>query len=164
MVLTWLREIRKHRWLALRAVVVGWTAWWVLWIVASWLVVDFDDWLFVGGVGDIRWFWRILRRPIFHVLGGAAVAAGTGLAVGRSAGAHRVPMVLLFFSTLMIIGDLPRFIPAALAEFGAGHGRFWWIVALDFFFMRMPIVMAGIWGVRHQRLALAHEPGQSWTV
>jgi len=160
MVLRSLREIRKHRWLALRAVVVGWAAWWVLWIVASWLVLDFDDWLFVGGVGDIRWFWRILRTPIFHVLVGAAVAAGTGFAVGRSDRAHRVPMVLLFFSTLMFVGDLPRFIPAALGEFGPGHGRFWWIVALDFVFMRVPIVMAGIWGVRQQRLAVAHEPSE----
>jgi hypothetical protein len=152
MVLTWLREIREHRWLALRAVVVGWIAWWVLWIAASWLVLDFDDWLFVGGVVDIRWFWRILRTPVFHVLVGAAVAAGTGLAVGLTDREHRVPMVLLFFISQMIIGDLPRFIPAALTALGPGQGRFWWIVASDFIFMRVPIVITGIWGVQSWRV------------
>jgi hypothetical protein len=157
MVLTWLREIREHRWLALRAIVVGWVAWWVLWIVASWLVLDFDDWLFVGGVADIRWFWRILRTPFFHILVGAAVAAGTGWLVGRSDREHRVPMVLLFFISHMIIGDLPRFIPAALTAFGPGQGRLWWIVVSDFVFMRVPIVMAGICLTRG-----TSTPGQSW--
>jgi hypothetical protein len=144
-VMGWFSTIRDHKWRALRVLVVGWAAWWAFWITASWMVLDFDDWLFVGGVADIRWFWRVFRMPPFHILVGIAIAAATGLVVGRSDRRHGASFVLLFFVSHLLLSDLPRFVPAAFASWE--QPRFWWIVALDFIAMRLPIVLAGIWAV-----------------
>ena len=150
-VATWLKDIRDNPGLAVRSAAVGWIALWVLWgVVAPWLV-RFDDWLFVRGVADIRDFWPDPRAPFFHFLIGGGFNAAVGWFVGRVARDHQTPMVLLFFVSVLVISDLPRFVPAALAALGPGHGRFWGIVVLDFVFLRLPIVAAGIGGVGGRR-------------
>ena len=60
-------------------------------------------------------------------------------------------MVLLFFLSVLTLWDLPRFIPAAIASLHPWNERFWVIVVADFVFMRLPIVVAGVWGVRDPR-------------
>jgi hypothetical protein len=57
-------------------------------------------------------------------------------------------MVLVFVASLLLISDLPKFIPAAISAWGPGHERFWGLVTLDFIFMRLPILAVGIGGVR----------------
>ncbi len=126
---------------------MGWLASWTLWIL-TFQLLSLDDWLFVRGVADIRSFWPDPRQPLFHFLIGGGVNAANGWIVGRYRREHRVPFVLLFFMSLLAISDLPRFIPAAVAAWEPGHERFWSIVTLDFILLRLPIVVAGIWGVR----------------
>jgi hypothetical protein len=149
MMLSWLHEIRDHKWLAARALVVGWIVLFVVRVMVLRLV-DLDDWLFVRGVIDIRPWWPDARNPIPHFLIGAGSHAAVGWTVGHFHREHRIPMVLIFFISLLLILDLPRFVPAAMASFG--NGGFWVIVALDFMFLRLPIVVAGIWGVRGRRV------------
>jgi hypothetical protein len=146
-IVVWVRELRDHKWLAVRALLVGWAALLALWIITVRLVF-LDDWLFARGLADVRSFWPDPTRPFFHFLIGGGVNAAAGWIVGRLHREYRASMVLLFFTSLLVISDLPRFIPAAMHAWGPGHGRFWGIVTLDFIFMRLPIVAAGIWGVR----------------
>jgi len=56
MIVTWARGIRDHKWLTVRAILVGWAALFGLWIVTGRLVY-LDEWLFVTGVADVRSFW-----------------------------------------------------------------------------------------------------------
>jgi len=147
MIASWIRDIRDHKWLALRAVAVGWAALIALWIVTVRLAF-LDEWLFARGLADVRSFWPDPRRPFFHFLIGGIVNGLAGWIVGRFHRQYRAAMVLLFFISLLAVSDLPRFIPAAIANWGAGHARFWEIVTADFIFMRLPVIAAGIWGVR----------------
>ena len=138
----------------MRALVVGWTALLLFWVIVARLM-RLDDWLFMGGIVNIRPWWPDpARNPFVHVAVGAAVNAAAGWLVGHFHRDHRTSMVLLFFMSLLLIGDLPRFIPAAMASWG--DGLFWGIVATDFTFMRLPILVAGIWGVRDRRQPVAH--------
>jgi hypothetical protein len=145
MVVNWLRDIVDHKWLALRALIFGWTAFWILWLVAIPLL-SLDDWLFVRGIADIRSLWPDPRHPFFHFLIGGSLNAATGWIVGHFHREHRIPFVLLFFASLLTILDLPRFIPAAIDALGPGHEQFWGIVTVDFVFLRLPILAAGLWG------------------
>ena len=147
MIVTWARDIRDHKWLAARAILVGRAALFGLWIVTGRLVY-LDDWLFVTGVADIRSFWPDPRHPFFHFLIGGCVNAAAAWIVGRFHREYSTSMVLVFFASLLVISDLPQLIPAALASWGPGHERFWGIITLDFIFMRLSIVAVGIWGVR----------------
>ena len=147
----WIRDIRDHKWLAVRAVALGWAALIGLWLVTIRLVA-LDDWLLARGFADIRSYWPDPTRPLFHFLVGGCVNALAGWIVGYSHRKYRVAMVLLFFLSVLVFWDLPRFLPAAIASLHAGSARFWVIVVADFVFMRLPIVAAGIWGVRDPRL------------
>jgi hypothetical protein len=160
MIQTWLREIADHKWLALRAVLLGWAALWILWIL-TFQLVSLDYWLFARGVADIRSLWPDPRQPVLHFFIGGAVNAVVGWIVGRFHREHRVPFVLLFFISLLAISDLPRFIPAAVAAWGPGHERLWTIVPLDFILLRLPIVVAGIWAVRDLRGRVTCQPVQA---
>ena len=154
MIATWVREIRDHKWLAMRAILVGWTALVVLWILIGRLVY-LDDWLFVTGLADLRSFWPDPRHPFFHFLIGGGVNAAAAWIVARFHREYRTTMVLVFFISLLVISDLPQFIPAAIAAWEPGHERFWGIVILDFIFMRLPIVAVGIgsvWNLRREPL------------
>lgn len=147
LIVMWAHDIRDHKWLALRAILVGWTALICPWIVTGRLVF-LDDWLFVTGITDIRRFWPDPRHPFFHFLIGGSVNAAAAWIVGRFHREQWTSMVLVFFASLLLISDLPEFIPAAISAWGPGHERFWGIVILDFIFMRLPIVALGIWGAR----------------
>lgn len=146
MIVTWARDIRDHTWLAVRAILVGWAALIVLWLVAVRLA-NLDEWLFARGIADLRSFWPDPRRPFFHFLIGGLVNAAAAWIVGRFHRAYWMPMVLAFLASLVIY-DLTRFIPAAMASWGPGHGRFWGIVTLDVLFMRLPMVAVAMWGIR----------------
>jgi hypothetical protein len=151
---TWLREICDHKWLAGRAILVGWAALFGLWILTVRLVF-LDDWLFVRGIADLRRYWPDPRQPFFHFLIGGAVNAAAAWIVGRFHREYRASMVLAFFVSLLAISDLPEFIPAAIDAWGPGHERFWGIITLDFIFMRLPIVAVAVCGVHDLR------PGQT---
>ena len=88
----------------------------------------------------------------------STVNAATGWILGRSCREYRVAMVVLFFVSLLVISDLPRFIPAAIAAWEPGHERFWVVVTADFIFMRLPIVAAGTWGVRDSSGEFTRQP------
>jgi hypothetical protein len=145
-IVSWARDIRDHKWLAVRAILVGWAALIALWLVTVRLV-NLDDWLYAKGIADLRSFWPDPRRPFFHFLIGGVVNAAAAWIVGRFHRAYWTPMVLVFLASLAIY-DLTRFIPAAMAALGPGHGRFWGIVTLDVLFMRLPMVAVALWGVR----------------
>ncbi len=98
MTVMWISRIRDHKWLAVRAILVGWAALFALWIAASSLIY-FDDWLFVTGLADIRSFWPDPRRPLFHFLIGCGVNAAAGWIVGRLYREYRTLMVPLFFAS-----------------------------------------------------------------
>ena len=152
---SWARDIRDHKWLAVRAILVGWAALIVLWVVTFFLF-NLDDWLFARGMADLRAFWPDPRRPFFHFLIGGLVNAAAAWIVGRFHREHWTPMVLVFFASLLIY-DLTQFTPAA--AFGPGRGRFWGIITLDFLFMRLPMVAVALWGVRRFALPVG-EHGQ----
>jgi hypothetical protein len=148
MIVSLAHDVYDHKWLALRAILVGWAALIGLWIITGRLAY-LDDWLFVTGITDIRRFWPDPRHPFFHFLIGGGVNAAAAWIVGCFHREHWASMVLVFFVSLLMISDLPRFIPAAVSAWGPGHERFWGIVTLDFIFMRLPIIAVGIWGLRH---------------
>jgi hypothetical protein len=154
---SWARDVRDHKWLAVRAILVGWAALIVLWLVTVRLV-NLDDWLFARGLADLRAFWPDPRRPFFHFLIGGLVNAAAAWIVGRFHRAYWTPMVLVFFASLVIY-DLTRFIPAAMASWSSG--RFWGIVTLDILFMRLPMIAVALWGVRGWPRVSADEQGQA---
>ena len=144
MVAGWLREIRDHKWLAARAIFVGSLAFIVVTSLVLWLA-NLDEWLWVRGLMDIRAWWPDVRRPILHVSIGAGASALTGWIVGYFHRAHRTPLVLLYFVFVLVLIDLPRFIPAAIASFRQAH--FWLSMIIYFVFFRLTILIGGIWGV-----------------
>ena len=141
----WLREIRDHKWLAARAILVGslafvMVAWLVLWLA------NLDEWLWVRGLVDIRPWWPDVRRPVWHVVIGGGASALAGWIVGHFHRQHRTAFVLLYGVFVLVVLDLHRFIPAAMVSFRQGH--FWMSMAGEFVFFRLPIFVGGIWLVR----------------
>ncbi len=156
-VVSWTRDIRDHKWLAVRAILVGWAALIVLWLVTVRLV-NLDDWLLARGIADLRSYWPDPRRSFFHFLIGGVVNAAAAWIVGRFHRKYWTPMVLAFIASLAIY-DLTRFIPAAMASWSSG--RFWGIVTLDVLLMRLPMVAVALWGGRGWRRAPLGEQGQA---
>ncbi len=117
-----------------------------------WLV-NLDEWLWVRGLADIRSWWPDTRGPILHVSIGAGASALMGWIVGHFHRKHRTALVLLYFVFVLVVIDLPRFIPAAIASFR--HVHFWLSMMIYFVFFRLTILVGGIWGVR----ASSQQPG-----
>jgi len=145
----WIRDVRSQRWRAVRSLAVGWAVLLALWLVVVRLVF-LDDWLFARGIADLRPFWPDPRRPIFHFSIGGGVNALAGWIVGRLHREHRKTLVPLFLLSVLLY-DLTQLLPEAMESLKPGHGRFWGIVTLDLLFMRLPILVAGVWGVRDPR-------------
>jgi hypothetical protein len=57
--------------------------------------------------------------------------------------------MLYCFSVLLVL-DLPRFIPAVMTS--GRDGAFWVIVIVDLLCLRLPIVLGGIWSVSEASL------------
>src|SRR5262245_36272261 len=91
-----LGEIRRHKFFAIRAVVIGWAAVFLLWTVLALRLGHIDNWLFVTGLADIRWFWRGGTAPFSHLLIGGVLNAIAGWLVGRLHRSHKVAMVSAF--------------------------------------------------------------------
>lgn len=90
----WAREIDDHRWMAVRALIVGWIALFVVRSIVIWLV-NLDTWLFVRGLIDVRSWWPDSSNPVPHLVIGAAGHAAMGWAVGYFHREHRRAIALL---------------------------------------------------------------------
>ena len=143
-------DLRHHKLLALRAVITGFVALTLVWVLFALRLANLDDWLFVTGVADIRHFWRGGRAVFSHFLIGGSLNFSVGWIVGRLHRQHRVAMVSVFFLLLVLLLDLPRVIPATIAAARSFDGflRFFGIALADFVFLRLPILVGGIRCVR----------------
>jgi hypothetical protein len=142
-------DVREHKLLALRAIIIGVISILVLWRVVALPLANLDDWLYVTGIADIRHFWRGGRSFFAHFLIGGGINFSVGWMVRRLHRRYRVAMVSCFFVTLLVFADLPRVVPAALTASRDANvfWRFIGIALLDFAFLRLPILVGGIWAV-----------------
>jgi hypothetical protein len=157
-VLTTLRsicqDIRQHKLLALRAVIIGTVALLLVWIIFAEKLADLDDWLFVTGLADIRYFWKGGRASFSHFLIGGGLNLFVGWIVGRTHRQHRTALVSAFFISLVLAFDMPRVLPALVDAAHRGNGPFVHFVSIgciDFVFLRLPILIGGIFCVRDVR-------------
>ena len=141
-----LAELAAHKLLAVRAVVVGWAATLGLWRLLAMRLAHVDDWLHQMNVADIRGFWQGGRAAVPHLLIGGAIFATAGWIVGRLHRLQRVPMVVAFFGSFVLIADVPRVIDVVInPSDGVWNGLY--LCLLDFVFMTLPILVAGTWEV-----------------
>jgi hypothetical protein len=145
------QDIRQHKLLALRAVIVGNVLLFLVWGIFALRLADLDDWLFVTGLIDIRYFWRGGSAAFSHFLIGGGLNFFVGWIVGRTHLQHRTAMVSAFFISLVLIFDLTRvllpFIEATRKSVEA-FSHFVSIGFVDFVFLRLPILVGGICCVR----------------
>jgi hypothetical protein len=145
------RDIRQHKLLALRAVIVGNVALFLVWGIFAFRLADLDDWLFVTGLVDIRYVWRGGGTAFSHFLIGGGLNLFVGWIVGRTHRQHRTAMVSAFFISHVLIFDLHRVLPPFIESTGRSVEAFSHFVSLgfiDFVFLRLPILVGGIWCVR----------------
>lgn len=67
------QDIRQHKLLALRAVVVGNVVLFLVWGIFALRLANLDDWLFVTGILDVRNFWKGGRAAFSHFLIGGGL-------------------------------------------------------------------------------------------
>ena len=122
----------------------------LLWVLLATHFAHIDNWLFATGLADIRAFWRGGSAPFSHFLIGGTLNATTGWLVGRVYHRHKVAMVSAFFLSFVLLSDIPRVIDVGTeaARTGEPPWRGLGICLLDFAFMTVPILLAGIWCVR----------------
>src|SRR5262249_21653865 len=119
----------------------------LVWGIFAPRLADLDDWLFVTGLLDIRYFWKGGRAPFSHFLIGGVLNLFVGWIVGRTHREHRTAMVSAFFVSLVLIFDIPRVLPAFInATLGSveGFSQFVGIGVMDFVLLRLPILVGGI--------------------
>jgi hypothetical protein len=141
------QDIRQHKLLALRAVIVGNVVLFLAWGIFALRLADLDDWLFVTGLVDIRYLWKGGRAPFSHFLIGGGLNFFVGWMVGRTHRQHRTAMVIAFFVSLILIFDLTRVLPPFIQATRKGleaFSHFLSIGFLDFVFLRLPILVGGI--------------------
>src|SRR5262245_36401694 len=90
------REIVTHKWLALRAVVVGWSVLLLLWILFARRLADLDFWFYAMGWADFRRYWDGGRTALSHFAIGGLLNLMVGYIVGRLHPRHRRAMVMAF--------------------------------------------------------------------
>jgi len=150
-VFTICQEIRQNKLLALRAVIVGNLALFLVWAIFAIRLADLDDWLFAAGLVDIRYFWRGGRTAFSHFLIGGGLNLFVGWIVGRTHHQHRSAMVSAFFISLVLIFDLHRVLPPFIEATRKGVEAVSHFVTtgfVDFVFLRLPILVGGICCVR----------------
>jgi hypothetical protein len=143
--------MRQHKLLAFRAVIVGNVLLFLAWGIFALRLADLDDWLFVTGLIDIRYFWRGGRAAVSHFLIGGGLNFFVGWIVGRTHRQHRTAMVSAFFISLVLIFDLIRVLPPfieATRKSVEAFSHFVSIGFIDFVFLRLPILVGGICCVR----------------
>jgi hypothetical protein len=98
------RDITAHKWLALRAVTIGWLAYALLSVPVHWLTAivsqQIRDWLVTSGHYS---FWPVflagpLSATLFRCIAGAAI----GWIVARFHSTHAVTMVCLFSASVWL--------------------------------------------------------------
>jgi hypothetical protein len=92
-------DVRSRKLLALRAAIVGWTGFFIFFLVFFVPLSTLGQWLFVRGLGDIRAWWPNVRVASLVVapLGLASI----GWLVART---HGRAMVLMFIATVVVWG------------------------------------------------------------
>jgi uncharacterized membrane protein len=91
------RDVRAHKLIAVRGVIIGWLFLWLLLLPISYRVSHLDDWLFEIGLVDVRPWW-----PNHSFLTKAFTCVG-GLCIGRIVVQwHRISMVLVFAASVLL--------------------------------------------------------------
>jgi len=144
-------DIRHHPLLTVRALTSGWVALLLLWALLAMRLAHIDDWLFAAGLADIRTFWRGGSAPFPHLLIGGVLNASAGWLVGRLHRRYKAAMVSAFFVSFVLLSDARRVIEVEASRIGEPPWRGLALCLLDFTFMTVPILVAGIWGVRDPR-------------
>jgi hypothetical protein len=157
------QDIRRHKLLALRAVIIGNVVLLLVWIIFAQKLADLDDWLFVTGLADIRYFWKAGRATFSHFLIGGGLNLFVGWIVGRTHLQHRTAMVSAFFISLVLVFDIPRVLHPLVEAGRSGIDALVHFVSIgfvDFALLRLPILIGGICCVRNvrprARLPLVH--------
>jgi hypothetical protein len=148
------QDIRQHKLLALRAVIIGNVVLLLVWILFAEKLAELDDWLFVTGLADIRYFWKGGRASFSHFLIGAALNLFVGWIVGRTHRQHRTALVSAFFISVVLVFDIPRVLPSLFEAGRRGLDavvHFAGIGCVDFALLRLPILIGGICCVRNVR-------------
>jgi hypothetical protein len=141
--------ILRHKLLALRAILVGWTSLILLARLAAPRLAELDFWLYALG-WDIRVFWSGEHSWVAHFLIGGLLSMTVGYIVGRFHRVHRIAMVLAFFLSLTVLFDMPRIVISVIELWGEWErlARFTAIALVDFVLLRLPILLGGIVGIR----------------
>jgi len=149
-VVGFVKEVRSHKLLALRAVAVGWAASYVL-IYG----VELPLWRFYAKVLlrhglEISVWWRhyyLYPAPLVTFF----LAAAAGWTVSRCHRAHRFAMVLVFLTSIQL-WLLPEFF--RLGADALGDRRFLpylFAHSLDFIVVTVGILVGGLWGTPRER-------------
>jgi hypothetical protein len=139
-------EIRAHKLLAVRAVLIGWTVALFLWWSLALRLAQLDELLFFAGWGDYRWFWKSGSGPVSHFLIGGLLNFTAGWIVGLLHRERKAAMVTAFFVSFAVVADGARIMDVLQ---NADKGNLWrglGICLLDFLFMKVP-VLGGIYFV-----------------
>ena len=144
-------DMAHHKLLSMRAVVVGWVALIVISVSLAPPLARLDYWLYALGWADIRPYWSGDHAWVGHFLIVGVLNTMVGYVVGRLHPRYRAAMVLAFFLSLTLFFDMPRFVLAVIDVWGDWNrlARFLGTALADFVFLRLPILVGGIWSVRH---------------
>jgi hypothetical protein len=138
---SWWSDVRAHKRLTLRALALGWA---LLWLSLSYLVDPLTNpgqWLFERGLLDHLAGWSLPWMSVRML-----VACSSYWLVGRF---HRPPMVVVFFASMLLWWDVPRF-PLAISAAGHLGTKLGFIAAAlsMFTLFRLPMLVVGLWAAR----------------
>lgn len=93
------QDIRAHKLLAFRAAASGWAVLWAFGLL-FYRLSHFDEWLFVRGIAEVRWWWP--NEPIPDLVVGSIGGVCCGWIVAR----FRRPSMLLMCVALLLLWNV----------------------------------------------------------
>jgi hypothetical protein len=143
------KEVWNHKLLSLRALAVGWAAWYLLFYI-----VDVQLWrlyskvLLTHGLTITVW-WR--HYYLYPTLLPWVFPAACGWIVGRCHRAHRQAMVILFFVSVQLPA-LPEFYRLTVDAFGdRRYLPYLLSLSLEFVCIAASVLVGGLWGASRER-------------
>jgi hypothetical protein len=137
------KEVRTHKLIALRAVVIGWLASYFFHVVELPWWRSFTKLLLAHGVTPTPWWQHYYFYPILFVP--CIFAAATGWIVGRSHRGHRGAMVLAYLASVLL-WNLPEFVRLTVDV--ATNQRFLPYLlsgSVRFMLVAVSILLGGLW-------------------
>jgi hypothetical protein len=143
------KEVWNHKLLSLRALAVGWAAWYFLfYIVGVRLWRLYSGILLTHGLTITVW-WR--HYYLYLTLLPWVFPAACGWIVGRCHRAHRQAMVLLFLVSVQVPA-LPEFYRLTMDAFGdRRYLPYLLALCLEFVCITASVLLGGLWGAPGER-------------